>query len=109
MRLVLVGSIAVAAVVWVGCKSPVLPESDGLALAAGLSPVEIRDGRKVYLTKCARCHKFYDPAGYDDTDWRDWMAKMSSKSRLNGDQERILSRYLDAFRAGRKPDVGSPR
>jgi cytochrome c553 len=111
MRPIFCGAIVVAAAIAVfvtGCRSPVLPESDGSALAAGLSLVEIHDARKVYLAKCARCHKFYDPAGYTDSDWGEWMTKMSRKARLQEDQERILARYLGAFRTGQKTREAAP-
>jgi hypothetical protein len=79
-----------------------LPESDAPARAAGLDDQEIGAARKVYVTKCARCHKFYDPAQYDAKEWHTWMSKMSKKARLKPDQEEVLARYLDAFRASAK-------
>jgi hypothetical protein len=79
-----------------------LPETDVAARTAGLTDLEIATARKLYVTKCARCHKFYDPANYDDEEWHTWMVKMSKKSRLKPDQEELLSRYLGAFRSPRK-------
>jgi hypothetical protein len=55
-------------------------------------------GRKLYTVKCARCHKFYDPAKYSDEAWHTWMDKMSRKAKLKADQKQILSEYLDTFR-----------
>jgi hypothetical protein len=57
--------------------------------------------RRLYVAKCARCHKLYDPAGYVDAEWRDWMVKMSRKAKLKPDQEALLSRYLETLRKGR--------
>ena len=57
--------------------------------------------RKVYVAKCAKCHRFYEPTNYAETDWRDWMDKMNKKSRLNAEKAELLNRYLDAYRAGR--------
>jgi hypothetical protein len=68
---------------------------------AGLSPNDIAEGSKLHTAKCARCHKFYDPAAYSDTDWRLWMTKMGKKAKLTPDQETVLSRYLEAFRSPR--------
>ena len=65
-----------------------------------LSEQELKDGRKLYVAKCARCHKFYDPAKYSETDWQKWMEKMSKKAKLKPDQKELLSRYLDTFRNG---------
>ena len=68
---------------------------------AGLSADDIAQGAKLHTAKCARCHKFYDPAAYSDAEWRLWMTKMAKKARLTPDQEAVLSRYLHAFRAAR--------
>ena len=65
----------------------------------GLSTEEQRSASRLYTAKCARCHKFYNPANYDDTEWRIWMTKMSRKARLKSDQQLLLSRYLETFRA----------
>src|SRR6266436_2898975 len=51
--------------------------------------------RKLYIAKCARCHKFYDPAKYPEPEWQTWMAKMSKKAKLNAEQEELLSRYIE--------------
>jgi cytochrome c553 len=55
-------------------------------------------GRKLYTVKCARCHKFYDPAKYSDEAWHTWMDKMSRKAKLQPDQKQIFSEYLETFR-----------
>ena len=69
------------------------------ARAAGSTDI-MEAGRKIYLVKCARCHKFYDPAKYPDEEWRHWMDKMSKKAKLKPDQKEILSEYLETFRTG---------
>jgi hypothetical protein len=54
-----------------------------------------RAGRKLYVAKCAKCHKFYDPAKYSDAEWAMWMEKMGRKAKLKPDQQQILARYID--------------
>jgi len=66
------------------------------------APNVMEAGRKLYTVKCARCHKFYDPAKYSDAKWREWMDKMSKKAKLKPDQKDILSEYLETFRTGTK-------
>ena len=72
------------------------------ANAAGLLVQEVSDATKLYVAKCARCHKFYNPAEYSDAEWHSWMTKMSRKARLKPDQQELLSRYLEAFRTAHK-------
>src|SRR5206468_6632914 len=85
----------------------------GIALASCAGPTrtaagpidETSAGRKLYVAKCAKCHKFYDPAKYSDAEWHKWMAKMSKKSKLTPEQSDLLSRYIDkAFRSSQHPD-----
>jgi cytochrome c553 len=59
---------------------------------------DISTGKKVYTSKCSRCHKFYDPTAYDDSKWATWMGKMRDKARLNDEQYRQLSAYLNSVR-----------
>ena len=65
-----------------------------------LKGAEVIAARQVYVAKCAKCHRFYEPRKYSDTEWRVWMEKMGKKSKLKREQATLLSRYLDAYRAG---------
>src|ERR1051325_3574029 len=60
---------------------PGLP-SDQAAHAAGLSPEQTANARQLYLFRCAKCHRFYNPRDYADAAWSEWMAKMSRKAHL---------------------------
>jgi len=70
----------------VGCAVP--------AIANDSPSKESAAGQKIYVAKCAKCHKFYDPAKYSEADWQMWMAKMSKKAKLKPQQEEELSRYI---------------
>lgn len=82
----------------VGRRAGLPPDAEARALAAGWSADEAAHARKVYLLKCARCHKFYAPAAYADAQWQAWMVKMSKKAGLTAEEDRLLSRYLELFR-----------
>src|SRR5262245_3189520 len=78
--------LAAVAVGFTGCRTSIaghqmeprhsLAEADALARAAGFAEEEIVAAKKVYVAKCAKCHKLYDPASYTDTEWESWMQKM---------------------------------
>jgi cytochrome c553 len=68
-----------------------------------LTVKETDAAKKIYVAKCAKCHKFYEPKKYSEPDWGKWMDKMSVKSKLKTDQDKLLRRYLDEYRAGRIP------
>ncbi|HYV26381.1 MAG TPA: cytochrome c [Candidatus Eisenbacteria bacterium] len=84
------------------------PLNASAASAAGLSPQQVSDGASLYNTKCARCHKFYDPADYEEKEWNTWMRKMAKKSKLEPDQIESLSRYLGAFRTRTTQEKTAP-
>ena len=68
------------------------------ARAAGFAAGEINAANALYQTRCAKCHRFYDPAQYARKEWDEWMTRMARKSRLNPAQEELLTRYLGASR-----------
>ena len=58
--------------------------------------------RQLYIVKCAKCHKFYDPTHYSAADWSAWIAKMSRKAKLTPEQEKQINEYVDTnLRSGR--------
>jgi hypothetical protein len=65
-----------------------------------LSALELNDARKLYVGKCAKCHKLHDPATYTPEKWDEWMDRMTRKSKLKPEQAELLARYLAAGRAG---------
>ena len=86
--------LSLSVVVIAGCASPEKTPDNG-------EPDQI--ARKLYVTKCAKCHKFYDPAKYSDAEWQMWMWKMSKKSKLNSEQHELLSNYIEqTFRSGNR-------
>ncbi len=106
-----VHAVLAAAAALAGCATgphgsdAIVPAPAEAALAAeraGMPPAEVSRAADLYSLKCARCHKFYDPAGYNDTEWRTWMIKMSKKSRLQPAEEDLLTRYLEASRRSRR-------
>ena len=74
----------------------------GQAQADGLSGAEVSAAKKIYTSKCARCHKFYEPAKYDEAAWRFWMGKMRKKARLGTNDYELLLRYTEGLRSAEK-------
>ena len=82
-------------------SKPTLPRSARPAPGPGFSTDDINRAAKLCANKCVRCHQLYDPSAYGDTEWRSWMTKMAGKAHLKTDQQELLSRYFDAFRAAK--------
>jgi hypothetical protein len=86
-------------------NSNVLPPTVPVTLNAGnFSSAELQYATRLYTAKCARCHKFYNPADYGDAEWRAWMSRMTRKARLKPDQARLVSRYLETVRTAQRTD-----
>ena len=67
--------------------------------AGELSPEQTTAARKLYIGKCAKCHKLYDPARYTDPQWDRWMKRMSDKAKLKPNERELLARYIqESFR-----------
>ena len=79
--------VSVAALLWI------LPGN-----AAELSSTQLKDAKKIYVNKCAKCHEFYDPKAYSDSEWKEWMLKMKKKARLKDEQFELLSAYTETLR-----------
>ena len=77
------------------------------AIADELTLKELTAARKIYVAKCAKCHRFYEPKNYSENDWRTWMEKMNKKSKLKEEPAGLLTRYLNTYRAGQLP--GKPQ
>lgn len=65
----------------------------------GLSMKELTVAKKVYTSKCGRCHEFYEPSAYSDKEWNLWMTKMIRKSRLKKEQAELVLRYTNHLHA----------
>lgn len=72
-----------------------------------LTDREITFAQKLYTAKCAKCHRFYEPMNYAESEWQAWMVKMNQKSKLKGEPASLLGRYLNTYRAGQLP--GKPQ
>ncbi|MBI1177286.1 hypothetical protein GC207_07590 [bacterium] len=80
-----------------------------VAATMGLATSDIAGARRLYVAKCARCHKFYNPLQYDDGEWNRWMRKMSRKAHLSTNEDLLLTRYFDALRKSSNSSVESQK
>ena len=69
---------------------------------------ELSKAKDLYLTKCAKCHKLYDPSGYGDAEWSKWMEKMRKKAHLNSEEYNLIVAYCDFLRKNARVIVGAP-
>ena len=100
-----------AVVIAAGCatssvSNQKIPEAHPRVIAArvensGWSQKDTHRASALYALKCGRCHKFYDPAAYEEDDWKMWFRKMSKKVNLEPVQQQMLADYLNAARAAK--------
>jgi len=51
--------------------------------------------RNLYINRCSKCHKLYQPSNYSDQKWQRWMAKMGRKAKLQPQQQVAVSNYIE--------------
>lgn len=71
-------------------------------VGAGEPSIDQTAGKRLYVGRCAKCHKLYDPAKYSDAQWQRWMDKMSRKAKLQPAERQVVSSYIEA--ALRRPE-----
>src|SRR5258706_16126217 len=89
-------TVAILLIGLTGCQSapinsPSAPPPLPPGGAALLSPEAAASARTLYVAKCAKCHKFYDPAKYNDLQWHTWMTKMSRKAKLKPNETELVT------------------
>lgn len=78
--------------------------SSGSQADTASADIVSKQTRKLYLAKCAKCHKLYPPENYSMTEWQDWMLKMKRKSKLKNEAYERLLEYTHQLR-----EVGSEK
>jgi len=66
---------------------------------------ELSAGRRLYVEKCAGCHRLYDVDAYGDDEWRSHVREMivENKVRLSGSEHSSLVRYLTTLNGKARP------
>ena len=64
----------------------------------GLTGAQIKHGREVFGGACTDCHRQYDPATYNDTEWERTIGAMRGKAKLRGGDSSALDTFVRAVR-----------
>ena len=75
------------------------------ASVSAAEPAHAAVARNLYVNKCARCHKLYDPAAYDEAQWKQWLLKMQRKVRLTDEQWKQLIDYRELLQGSSRKKV----
>jgi hypothetical protein len=61
---------------------------------ANVEIVELQQGRKLLLGKCAGCHKTPMPNDHTPAEWPNMIAEMAQRANINAQQTRLIEKYL---------------
>lgn len=64
----------------------------------GFTAQQIRNGRDLFGGVCTECHRQYDPATYNDTEWERTIGGMRGKAKLRGKQSEELDTFVRTVR-----------
>lgn len=82
------------------------------AVAMGVVAEDVRNGRTIYITDCARCHRPEAVTRYTEAQWRKTLPWMSGEAMLSPDDAAAVKAYvLVTLRAAARvadPNAGTP-
>lgn len=64
----------------------------------GLTAAQIKTGREVLAGACTECHRQFDPATYNDTEWERTLGGMRGKAKLKGHESSALDTFVRTVR-----------
>lgn len=89
-KIVTVALIAIALYSCGGSKSAApMVEAKKVEMTPALA-----EGKNLYESNCAKCHKLYSPSDFSKEDWRPIVSSMQKKARLNDEQGNSIYNYL---------------
>jgi hypothetical protein len=56
--------------------------------------VKLADGKKLYQSKCKKCHALYDPKDYKLRVWKENLDEMKYKAELKNEEYEKILLYL---------------
>lgn len=59
----------------------------------------LEEGRNIYITRCAKCHRVYPVRQYSSAEWSDILPEMVAKSKLPPADEAAVRGYVSAVLA----------
>ncbi len=107
--------VLVACVVVVGCATieDLAPPVDAtilqLAAAHEINADRLSQGRMLYITACARCHRPEPVVRYTREHWRQILPRMSARARFGPDEAEAVEAYVRlTLQAADLRDSGDP-
>jgi cytochrome c5 len=65
-----------------------------LTIFSDMAPLRVEMGKKLYTTKCNKCHDYYEPSTRRADVWVDVMDRMAPEAKLSIDQHLMVGAYL---------------
>ncbi|NBV22039.1 MAG: hypothetical protein EBS05_08985 [Proteobacteria bacterium] len=65
---------------------------------SGLTGAQIKHGRELFGGACTECHRQYDPATYNETEWERTIGGMRGKAKLKGGESAALDTFVRTVR-----------
>lgn len=54
----------------------------------------LAEGKTLYESNCAKCHKLYAPSDFSKEEWRPIVTQMQKKARLSDEQGNSIYNYI---------------
>lgn len=87
--------LALFALTLVGCASSLYLPTQSDAVAHNTSLEKLKQGRELYLNRCASCHNLYLPQAYTAGEWKPILEKMQKPAKIDDSEKELISQYLE--------------
>lgn len=55
---------------------------------------QLKQGRELYVNRCASCHQLYMPNAYSPTEWVHNLEEMQPKAKITDEEKSLIYNYL---------------
>jgi hypothetical protein len=59
---------------------------------------EVKEGQKIFVTKCTECHKAYEITGFTEKKWLREIDHMAPKAKLTEEEKLKLTKHILSYR-----------
>lgn len=61
-----------------------------------VTTTSLEEGKSLYESNCAKCHKLYEPTEFSKEDWKPIVRRMQKKAHLSDEQGTSIYNYISS-------------
>ncbi|RTY95303.1 cytochrome c [Flavobacterium sp. GT3R68] len=93
MKTKIIGTLALGAIIYSCAPKAVVQTTPAPVKDVALSE-ELAQGKSLYESNCARCHKLFEPSSHTKEEWKPIVTRMQKKSKIDDVQTASIYNYV---------------